>query len=144
VSYHANRQSNDRGESIRQRHRSQGRRSHFLAQTFEERVPDLPFGGLRAVLDLGQKLRLDPDALVRDPLCEGLRLPNEWLESLAQVRAVRTGGHAEGGSCRRLAGQGRPDADRLGFFTLKRHQITPRNKRDSNWHKTIRSGTFPA
>jgi hypothetical protein len=98
VSYHANRQSNDRGESIRQRHRSQGRRSHILAQTFEERVPDLPFGGLRAVLDLGQKLRLDPDALVRDPLCEGLRLPNEWLESLAQVRAVRTGGHAEGGS----------------------------------------------
>jgi hypothetical protein len=31
-------------------------------------MADLPFGRLGAVLDLGQKLRLDPDAAVRDCL----------------------------------------------------------------------------
>ena len=59
--------------------------SQILPQTLEERVPDLSVSRLRAVLDLGQKLGLDPDALVGDPLREGLRLPDERLESLAQV-----------------------------------------------------------
>ena len=42
-----------------------GRRqpSQVLAQTLEERMPDLPRRRLRAVLDLGQELRFDPDAL---------------------------------------------------------------------------------
>ena len=47
---------------------------------------DLSLRRLRPVLDLGQKLRLDPDALMRDPLREGLRLPDQRLQSLAQVR----------------------------------------------------------
>jgi hypothetical protein len=34
----------------------------------EERVPHLAFRGLRPVFDFGEKFRLDPDALVRDPL----------------------------------------------------------------------------
>jgi len=59
--------------------------SQILPQTLEERVPDLSVSRLRAVLDLGQKHGLDPDALVGDPLREGLRLPDERLESLAQV-----------------------------------------------------------
>jgi hypothetical protein len=54
--------------------------SQILPQTLEERVPDLSVSRLRAVLDLGQKL-----GLVGDPLREGLRLPDERLESLAQV-----------------------------------------------------------
>jgi hypothetical protein len=40
------------------------RPSQILPQTLEERVPDLSLGRLRPVLDLGQKLRLDPDAPV--------------------------------------------------------------------------------
>jgi hypothetical protein len=40
----------------------------MIPQSLEERMSDLPFGRLRAVLDLGQQLRLDPDALVGDPL----------------------------------------------------------------------------
>jgi hypothetical protein len=39
------------------------------------------------------------------------------------------------------AGQRRLDADRLRFFTLKRHPPTPRNTEDSKWHRWIRSGT---
>jgi hypothetical protein len=39
----------------------------------------------RAVLDFGKQLRLDPDALVCDPLFEGLRLPNQRLQALPQV-----------------------------------------------------------
>jgi hypothetical protein len=40
-------------------------------------VPDLPFGGLGPVLDFGEQFRLDPDTFMRDPLREGLRLPDE-------------------------------------------------------------------
>jgi len=42
-------------------------------------VPDFSLGGLRPVLDFGQKLRLDPDAPVRHPLRERMRLPDERL-----------------------------------------------------------------
>jgi hypothetical protein len=48
-------------------------------------VSDLPRRRLRAVLDLGKELGLDPDALVRDPLRERLRLPDKRLQTLAQV-----------------------------------------------------------
>jgi hypothetical protein len=48
-------------------------------------MPDLSLRRLGTVLDFGQQLRLDPDALVCDPLCEGLRLPNEGLQALPQV-----------------------------------------------------------
>ena len=51
----------------------------ILAQAAEERVPDLSLRRFRAILDLGQQLRFDPDALVCDPLFEGLRLPNQRL-----------------------------------------------------------------
>ena len=61
------------------------RASDILAQPLEERVPHLSFRGLRAVLDLGKQFRLDPDSPVRDPLGEGLRLPDERLQPLAQV-----------------------------------------------------------
>ena len=57
----------------------------ILAQPAEERVPDLSFRRLRPVLDLGQQLRLDPDALVRDPLRERLRLPDQRRQALLQV-----------------------------------------------------------
>jgi len=49
-------------------------------------VPDLSFGRLRPVLDLGQKLRLYPDALAGDPLGVGLRLAVQRLQPLLQVR----------------------------------------------------------
>jgi len=48
-------------------------------------VPDLSLSRFRAVLDFGKQLRLDPDALVCDPLFEGLRLPNQRLQALPQV-----------------------------------------------------------
>jgi hypothetical protein len=49
-------------------------------------MPDLSLGGLRAVLDLGKELGLDPDALVRDPFRIGLRLADKRLQTLPQVR----------------------------------------------------------
>src|ERR1700730_470504 len=49
-------------------------------------MPDLSLGGLRAVLDLGKELGLDPDALVRDPFRIGLRLADKRLKTLPQVR----------------------------------------------------------
>ena len=48
-------------------------------------MPHLSLGRLRAVLDLGRELRFDPDALVRDPLGVGLRLPDQRRQALAQV-----------------------------------------------------------
>lgn len=51
--------------------------SHVFAQASVERVPDLSFRRFRPVLDLGKKLRLDPDAFVSDPLGVGLSLSDE-------------------------------------------------------------------
>ena len=59
--------------------------SQVLPQAPEERVPDLSLGRLRAILDLGEQLWFDPDALVRDPLRVRLRLPDQRLQSLLQV-----------------------------------------------------------
>jgi hypothetical protein len=47
----------------------------IFPQSSEEWVTDLSLGRLCAIFDLGQQLGLDPDALVRDPLRERLRLP---------------------------------------------------------------------
>jgi hypothetical protein len=52
-------------------------------------MPDLSIRRFRAVLDLGQKLRLDPDALVGHPLREGLRFSDERSQPLSQVRCGR-------------------------------------------------------
>jgi hypothetical protein len=59
--------------------------SEVLAQLFEEGVPHFSLGRLRPVLDLGQQLRFDPDALVSDLLRERLRLPNQRRQTLLQV-----------------------------------------------------------
>ena len=48
-------------------------------------MPHLALGRFRAVLDLGQQLRLDPDALVRDPLGVGLGLADQRRQALAQI-----------------------------------------------------------
>jgi hypothetical protein len=48
-------------------------------------VPDLSLGGLGAVLDLGEKLRFDPDALVCDLLRERLCLADQRRQALLQV-----------------------------------------------------------
>ena len=42
-------------------------------------MPELSLRRFRPVLDLGEQFRLDPDALVRHPLCEGMRLADERL-----------------------------------------------------------------
>jgi hypothetical protein len=55
-------------------HRAHQFISQVLPQAFEERMPDFALGGFRAVFDLGQQLRLHPDALVRDALGVGLGL----------------------------------------------------------------------
>ncbi len=49
-------------------------------------MPNLPFCGLRSVLDFGFQLWLDPDAFVRDPLREGLRFPGERLQPPPELR----------------------------------------------------------
>jgi hypothetical protein len=56
----------------------------ILADAFEKRMPCLALSGLRPVLDFGQKLRLDPDALVRDPLGVGLCRADQRRQSLAE------------------------------------------------------------
>jgi hypothetical protein len=48
-------------------------------------MPDFTLRGLRAVFDLGQQLRLHPDALVRDALGVGLGLADQRLQPLAQI-----------------------------------------------------------
>jgi hypothetical protein len=48
-------------------------------------MPHLSLGGLGAVLDLGQQLRLDPDTFVRNPLRIGLCLPDQRLEAPPQL-----------------------------------------------------------
>jgi hypothetical protein len=45
----------------------------------------LALNRFRAVLDLRKELRLNPDALVRDPLRIRLRLPNQRLQALLQL-----------------------------------------------------------
>jgi hypothetical protein len=47
--------------------------------------PDLSLRRLRAVLNFRQKLGLDPNPLVCDPLGVGLRLTDEGLQSFLQV-----------------------------------------------------------
>jgi hypothetical protein len=46
----------------------------IFPQALEERVANLAFGGLGAVLDLGEQLRLDSDTFVRDALFWNLSL----------------------------------------------------------------------
>ena len=48
-------------------------------------MPDLSFRRFRPVLDLGKKLRLDPDAFVSDPLGVGLSLSDERRQPLAEI-----------------------------------------------------------
>jgi hypothetical protein len=62
--------------------------SEVLAQPLEERVPDVPCGRLRPVLDLGQQLWLDPDALVCDPLGVWLGFPDERLQPSPEFRGL--------------------------------------------------------
>src|SRR3954454_19290044 len=59
--------------------------SEILPQPLIERVPDLTLGRLRPVLDLCQQLWLNPDALVRDLLGAGLRLPDQRHQPLPQL-----------------------------------------------------------
>jgi hypothetical protein len=59
--------------------------SQVLPQAPEERVPDLSLGGLRAILDLGQKLGFNPDSLVADALGIGLGLSDEGFKPLLEV-----------------------------------------------------------
>src|SRR5690348_15819303 len=49
-------------------------------------MPHLPLSRLRPVFDLHQQLRLNPDALVRDLLAVGLRLPDQRRQFLPQLR----------------------------------------------------------
>jgi hypothetical protein len=56
-----------------------------LPKTLEKRVPHLAFRRFGAVLDLGEQLRLDPDAPVRDPFRVGLRLADQRLQALLQI-----------------------------------------------------------
>ena len=48
-------------------------------------MPNLSLGRLRAILDLGEQLWFDPDALMCDPLRVRLRLPDQRLQSLLEV-----------------------------------------------------------
>jgi hypothetical protein len=59
--------------------------SQVLPQAPEEWVPDLSLGGLRAILDLGQKLGFDPDALVADAFGIGLGPSDEGFKPLLQI-----------------------------------------------------------
>src|SRR3954464_15021280 len=64
-------------------------RSKVLPKSFEDRMPHFPLGGLGPVLDLGEELRLDPDALVGDALAVGLGLSHEWLQPLVKLNRRR-------------------------------------------------------
>jgi hypothetical protein len=64
--------------------RRPGKSSQILPQPLEERVPHLALGRLRPVLDLRQQLH--PDALVRDLLAVGLRLPDQGRQLLLKLR----------------------------------------------------------
>src|SRR4051812_32639473 len=57
----------------------------ILPQAAEERVPDLSLSRLRAILDFGEKLGFNPDALVADAFGIGLGLPDEGLKPLQQI-----------------------------------------------------------
>ena len=48
-------------------------------------MPNLSLGRLRAILDLGEQLWFDPDALMCDPLRVRLRPPDQRLQSLLEV-----------------------------------------------------------
>jgi hypothetical protein len=59
--------------------------SQILPQAAEKGVSNLSLGGLRAILDLGEQLWFDPDALMCDPLRIRLRLPDQRLQFLLEV-----------------------------------------------------------
>ncbi len=63
----------------------EGDLSDVFTQPQKERMPHLPFGRLGAVLDLGEKLRLHPDAAMCDPLGVRLGLADERRQTLAQT-----------------------------------------------------------
>jgi hypothetical protein len=52
-------------------------------------MPDLSLGRLRTILDLGEQVWLDPNALMCDPPCVWLRLPDQRLQSLLKVSGGR-------------------------------------------------------
>ena len=52
----------------------------FCATPRTRRIPSADFAGTRSPPE-----RFDPDAFVRDPLCVGLRPPDERLQPLLQV-----------------------------------------------------------
>lgn len=60
--------------------------SNILPQTFKERVPHLSSRRLRAVLDFGEQLGLDPDALPRAALGVRLRFSDQRRQAPLQVR----------------------------------------------------------
>jgi hypothetical protein len=61
--------------------------SEVLPQALEEGMPHFAFRRLRAVFDLGKQLGLHPNPLVRDPLRIGLRLADQGLQALLQIRS---------------------------------------------------------
>jgi hypothetical protein len=52
-------------------------------------MPHLAFCGLRPVLNLGEQLRFNPDALVRNPFGVGLRLPDSGAGRFTNVRGEK-------------------------------------------------------
>src|ERR1700722_8291566 len=64
------------------RHRRAG--LQILAQALEKRMPDFACRRLRAIFDLGEQLRFDPDAAMGNLLGVRPRLADQWLKFLAQ------------------------------------------------------------
>jgi hypothetical protein len=67
--------------------------SKVLPESPEERMPHLALGRLRPVFDLGEQLRLHPDATVRDPLSVGCVLTQafDFQVMVACVQCVTEG-----------------------------------------------------
>ena len=59
-------------------------RSQIIAKPLEHRVAYLALRRLGTVFDLGKQFRLDPNALVRDPLGIGLSFPDQRLFGLPE------------------------------------------------------------
>lgn len=51
----------------------------------EEGMAHLALTRFGSVLDFGKQFRLNPDALVRDPLGIGLGFSDQWRQALAQL-----------------------------------------------------------
>jgi hypothetical protein len=63
-------------------------------------MPHPAFCGLRPVLNLGEQLRFNPDALVRNPFGVGLRLPDSGAALISNdnlKKAVALGGNVPSG-----------------------------------------------